>query len=170
MKIVVALEQKREPTLPISLALIQYVFERNKSFMKNKSTLSVTDGTGKKVDVQYQDAEKLVQTTAEIFDSQLKVRFPELSGHVPVCVSAAAVADPRQKGIDLDASVLEEAKQAIVERLEKLIAYTSFAPLKPFEESSEDDDTHVEWDIAEEADKGSEVQEALAAHPAEENG
>ena len=82
----------------------------------------------------------MIKKAAKLFQLELKDRFPELSGDIPKHISAACVADPRQKGVDLCEKELEEAKTIIAARLESLMTKEGLNPLRANEDISSDED------------------------------
>jgi len=146
-----ALEQKFNPTLPIGYPAIKWIYERNKKYMSNEKPIDVVDETGELRPIKLKEAESVVQRAAKLFDLEMKERFPELNGVLPQWIAAACVADPRQKGIDLESGDYEQAKAVITNRLEYLMNEEGFCPLRPNQElSSDEDNRYSEWDDDEE--------------------
>jgi len=163
------LEQKFEPTLPICLPILQFLYLRNQKVLENRCPIEVIDGTGKMVEMKIQETEEVVKRTAKLFDRELKERFVEVGNNIPTYISAACMSDPRQKGVDLDEKSYEEAKTMICDRLKSLMKEQGCFPLRPNEDlSSEDDDRYAKWDDEEELEveegfKKSEKNEAEAS-------
>jgi len=146
-RVVEVFEQKRNPTIPIALETLKYTYQRNNEFINGERSIHVTDVRGKVKDISYSECENVVQIAARLFNLEMEDRFLELSDIIPTFLCSACIADPRQKGTDLDKKSHTKGRNAIIERLNTLLALNSYKPVKPKESnSSDEDDTYASWD------------------------